>query len=370
MANRLAFSHQRVRVPTSLPTVANAPERESDQSMNMPYFLLLDANVWVAERLLQSSIGGALLYAVTGAGAAIALPEIVETETTIILQRQCEEAVLAISKAVRLLRQISQQQSYYTAPSEEALAQGIARRWRELDGLLKRQAFTHDTAKAALERVMTGTPPAGPNNEQFRDCCIWEVAISLAATGPVHLVTRDTAFFENRNVKQGLARQLRAELEEKNLSVEIHPTPADFLDRVGAAHRIPDEQEIGTAIEAAVRSVAYEKVSAEERNLTLELASPPIIKGYATPKPSTIAVSFEIRYKATPTSGREAKGRLPYELQLEGSCSYDPSNKSVSEISIRSWSQSLPGHGSGSTTSYSSGYFEQLTAKGQYRLIE
>ena len=32
-----------------------------------PYYVLLDANVWVAERLLQSSIGSALLYALTGA---------------------------------------------------------------------------------------------------------------------------------------------------------------------------------------------------------------------------------------------------------------------------------------------------------------
>jgi hypothetical protein len=49
--------------------------------MDPPYFLLLDANVWVTERLLRSSIGSALLYAVTGAGALIGLPEIVETET-------------------------------------------------------------------------------------------------------------------------------------------------------------------------------------------------------------------------------------------------------------------------------------------------
>jgi hypothetical protein len=57
-----------------------------------PCCLILDANVWVAERLLQSSIGSALLYAVTSAGAIIALPEVVELEINEVLTAQAEGA--------------------------------------------------------------------------------------------------------------------------------------------------------------------------------------------------------------------------------------------------------------------------------------
>ena len=52
--------------------------RKLVMSAPQPFFVLLDANIWVAERLLQSSIGSALLYALTGANASILLPEVVE----------------------------------------------------------------------------------------------------------------------------------------------------------------------------------------------------------------------------------------------------------------------------------------------------
>jgi hypothetical protein len=39
-----------------------------------PYYVVLDANIWVAERLLHSSIGSAFLYAVTRAKSSILLP--------------------------------------------------------------------------------------------------------------------------------------------------------------------------------------------------------------------------------------------------------------------------------------------------------
>jgi hypothetical protein len=50
-----------------------------------PYYVLLDSNVWVAERLLQSSIGSALLYALARTKSSILLPEVVELEIARIL---------------------------------------------------------------------------------------------------------------------------------------------------------------------------------------------------------------------------------------------------------------------------------------------
>lgn len=39
-------------------------------SQEAPYSVILDANIWVAERLLQTSIGSAVLYALTFARAS------------------------------------------------------------------------------------------------------------------------------------------------------------------------------------------------------------------------------------------------------------------------------------------------------------
>ncbi len=58
-----------------------------------PYYVVVDANIWIAERLLQSSIGSAFLYAVTGAKSAILLPEVVELEISRVLPDMAERAV-------------------------------------------------------------------------------------------------------------------------------------------------------------------------------------------------------------------------------------------------------------------------------------
>jgi hypothetical protein len=58
-----------------------------------PYYVLVDANVWVEKRLLKSSIGSAFLYAVTGAKSAFLLPEVVELEIARVLLDLAERAV-------------------------------------------------------------------------------------------------------------------------------------------------------------------------------------------------------------------------------------------------------------------------------------
>jgi hypothetical protein len=94
-----------------------------------PFHVLLDANVWVAERLLQSAIGGALLYALTGARATIVLPEVVELEVNRVLPELAEKAAAAIGREASLLRQLSGHNLFFTGPSAVAIKDGIKDRW-------------------------------------------------------------------------------------------------------------------------------------------------------------------------------------------------------------------------------------------------
>jgi hypothetical protein len=105
------------------------------------YFVVLDSNVWVAERLLQTSMGGALLYALAGSGAFIGLPQVVEMEVNRVLEDQGEKAVGDLRKSFALLRQLSGHQMALTAPSVEAIREGVMERWTQLAGLLTRRSF-------------------------------------------------------------------------------------------------------------------------------------------------------------------------------------------------------------------------------------
>src|SRR6266480_3535819 len=126
-----------------------------------PYYVVIDTNLWIKERLLQSSV--------TGAKSSILLPEVVELEIAWVLSELAEQAVGRIKSDLSLLRQLSGQDATVAAPSALAIEEGIRERWKQLGGLLVRVPFTLDQAKPALRRVIRKMPPSGSNNEQFCD---------------------------------------------------------------------------------------------------------------------------------------------------------------------------------------------------------
>jgi hypothetical protein len=326
-------------------------------SESQSFYVLLDANVWVAERLLQSSIGGALLYALTGANASILLPEVVELEVNRVLPELAEKAVTVIRRETSLLQQLSGHKLLFTGPTVEAIADGIRDRWEKLDGLLERAAFTQDQARAALHRVIRKAPPSGENNEQFRDSCIWETAKVAASRRTVHLVTADLAFFESRNRSGGLATALRQELAETGSEIRAYFDLKDFLAVLAPTTPSIDEEAIGRGIVEAVMPRARE-IAADQKNFRLALDDAsfelgrtlrPRIRGYATPKPSLIAISFELMFDLKPTARMASRvgenEPVPEgELRLGGVCSFDPNAMAISDVEVREWSVSLKGH--------------------------
>jgi len=321
---------------------------------NKEYFVLLDANVWVAERLLQSSIGSAVLYALAESKAFIGLPEVVELEVNDVLRALAEKAVTNIANASSLLRHLSGQRLHYTAPTVAAISDGIAERWRLLDGVLQRIPFSHDHARSALNRVISKVSPSGENNEQFRDCCIWEAALQLARERTVYLVSNDYAFYDGRTRTNGLAPALRAEVERSGAQVVLCPNLRDFLSRAEQTVAALDERAIETAIVAAVSTRAGELLK-EQGGDHFELGEliRTRIDGYATPRPSLVAVSFSVTFGLTHI---EAKGsreeREKVTMTVSGLCSYEPRTHEVSDIEVREWDQRATGTG-GSWGSFS-----------------
>jgi hypothetical protein len=316
-----------------------------------PYYVVLDTNVWVTERLLQSSLGSAVLFALTGGHTLIGLPEVVEIEVKSVLSKQAEEAVEGLRKNTQLLSQLSGQRARHQVPTSEAIQEGIAQRWAQLGGILKRIPFSLEQAKAALRRVLEKRPPSGVNNEQFRDCCIWETSFELSAEGPVHLVTNDSAFYESRDRSRGLlAEPLRQELALSGREVRIYPSVGDLLERIDTAVLVLDEATISAAIVRAATPRARQ-IAVKESRRRFELGGllRTRISGYATPKPSVVAVYFQVNFELSQV-GTQTDDDDKATLRIGGSCSYDPNLNEVSEIEIEEWLISLP-HGVDGRTS-------------------
>ena len=147
------------------------------------------------------------------------------------------------------------------------MEEGLQRRWVELAGLLERRPFSLELARAALRRVIENIPPSGQNNEQFPDCCIWEASVDLAADCPVHLVSDDSASYENRERSKGLADVLSKEVEHGGRAIRVYPTVRVLLARIDRPIAVVDEPTIAAAIVRAVTPKARE-VAADHATLT------------------------------------------------------------------------------------------------------
>ncbi len=345
------MSHNKYKTESLLylddPVVSPDPVKEE---LEAPYFLILDTNAWVTERMLQSAVGNAILYALTADNAVIVLPEIVETEVGLVLGRLAGKATEDIRKNAELLRQISgHRKLLHPVPTINAIQDGIAKRWRELDGAIVRAPFDIEQARAALRRVLDHSPPSGENNEQFRDCCIWATALEFARTRTVHLVTSDSAFYR-KGGKTEIAEALQRELEEIKLDIKLHQSVERFLEKVskGTIQELERNlicEAILEAVTPRAREIASERASSRTgRTFELGEMKTLAINGYATPKQSVVAVTFEISFNLNlfERDGQE-ESRLETNLSLEGSCSYDPGRHETSEVIIRSWSQSVKG---------------------------
>jgi len=333
-------------------------------SSSIPSCVVLDANVWVAERLLQSSIGSAFLYALTSTGASLGLPETVELEVNAVLLAEAEKAVEGLRKSARLLRQLSGQKTLHQAPTAEKIQEGIMRRWAELGGLLEKTPFSFELAKSALTRVIEKRPPCGENNEQFRDCCLWEAVLERSKTGTVHLVTNDGAFYESRDRSRGLEKRLCEEVVAKHCDIRIYSNIREFLSCMEKPVAVLDESAISTTIVDAVSSDARQLVAKHSDSYALASAYERRISGYATPKPSIIAISFEVWFNLRRTKSRNM--RTPNKdgrLRVAGVCSYDPKQGTVSDVEVREWSMWTDDGGGIAQTQTS---FSDLSEKSRY----
>jgi hypothetical protein len=256
-------------------------------------------------------------------------------EVNTVLSQQAAQHIESFRKSSTFLRQLSGQNSLHALPTMQAIEEGLQRRWHELSGLIERRPLNLEVMKAALRRVIAKTPPSGPNNEQFRDCCLWEASIALAADRPVHLVSNDSAFYENRDRTKGLADQMREETERAGRDVRVSTSVRDLMERIGQSVAVIDEPMIASAIVSAVMPRARSLAATHAALHQIEGRPRTRIKGYATPKPSQVAVSFEVTFPLKRIDPLESESDLgPAMIRVGGTCSYDPISGNVFEVEI------------------------------------
>lgn len=254
--------------------------------------VVLDANIWISQRMLRSSLGAALLYALHQAEGKILLPDTVEKEIVTGTVRDGEKSVDQIKKGFVTIQTLVGRRPDYTLPSASDFEQHVYQRLKELDKLLYRVDCNINHYQSAIERVISKQAP-NATREQYRDTLLWEV-VAECAKEEVHFITNDADFFQDKNFSKGLAHELKTELQKNNTAIFVYQKLDEFLSKTNKTITSPNYVELSALLNQAIISQVKEQV--DDRGWDLGELEQHEIKAFLTEKQDNLALSFTLIY--------------------------------------------------------------------------
>ncbi len=287
--------------------------------------VVLDANVWLKERLLRSAAGVALLYAIHRIDARILLPVSTRREIHIGVERDGLGAVAKIERGLRMVQKLTGARPAIHIPSAEMFRRGAEERLDELSNLLLPTEVADKHPAAALDRVITHRAPAR-TSEQFRDCVLWECIIDQDKD--CLLVTSDEDFLDKSSGRHSLASELHDEAKGR---IKVFATVDDLLRAIQPQVPQVDTEHIVTLIARETETVLEDLSSHQSWTLGPRVCA--VLELFLTERLGTITVFFELKFKAL--HGLDLDDEIVEEgiAQVSGQCLFSEM-QGISELRI------------------------------------
>jgi hypothetical protein len=195
-----------------------------------------------------------------------------------------------------------------------------------------RPEITQDHARGALKRINGASPPNGPKNQQAKDSLLWEACIELSEKHHVSLITRDTAFFLDRDPKKGLARNLASEPAVELGQLTVFPSVESFLKSVLPDRSTQDAYDIERLIEELSRQYYGEK----RRHRHAKLMPGKVrFRGFPNSDHTVLTIAFTALFPAQ----YDWQAALGY-VVFEGECSFNKDSNSIGNFQIHQYTES------------------------------
>src|SRR5947207_10352468 len=123
-------------------------------------FVVLDANVWIKERLFRSAVGVAFLNIISRTSLWIGLPEIVRRELLAGVVRLGNDAVNKIAPNLATIQMIVGEKPPYHLPEPQGFESAVNMRLAELAHHIVPFETSEFAVEAALARVIGHRPPS------------------------------------------------------------------------------------------------------------------------------------------------------------------------------------------------------------------
>jgi hypothetical protein len=290
--------------------------------------IVFDTNVWISDLALTSSVGSAVRFYLREQKARIGLPEVIRLETEVHLRRTLNQHIHEIQSSHRQLLAVFGRLKEVVLPTVEEVEALIGQVFSTLGVSIEEIPFSIESAKASLIRTVKKLPPSD-RNQQFKDGVVWEDCLKMLENETVFLVSNDKAFYQEHRFDQGLADELKQELEGKPNRFEIFPELGSLLSRIGT----------GFQIESAVLIAAYCDLHGERmqdmaarHSFALEGEPTAKIDVFVTENPSALYVNFTIELPCVDAS---EEGRTGARIVARGEGTYDTDAKKFLELANR-----------------------------------
>ena len=295
--------------------------------------VLLDANIWIAEHLLRSALGAALIFALKRSNGKILLPRVTEQEAVKGIVKVGEAAISQVRKSFLTIQSIVGRIPEYEPPSHEEIEGHAMSRLAELSAFITTIESSLAVYDAALARVLQGRPP-NKRNEQFRDSMVWETLLQQDPGTPIYFVTRDTDFFEGPGLDSALAHELTQEIIERQLEVRVHRTVEHLLSSLNGSVLKADTAEIRAALVVALEK---ELLSVSQTcRYDLQAFRDGTVEVFLTEDHNVLAVSFEFTYDIANLIGPDDTLEQAATLTVKGNASYSIDAKAISQVRLGS----------------------------------
>jgi hypothetical protein len=287
--------------------------------------VVFDSNIWLAELGLRSAAGAATRFFLNHYEAQLAIPEVVRREVQQKLRMLLSGHLDTIRSSHRQLLAVFGSLKELVLPTPAELDAKIDELFSALEVATRDVPFTFETAKSALDKTISKTPPCDKSQE-FKDAAIWADCLSLLAEAPLILVTEDKAFYQDRDYRKGLANSLAVEAASYRHPLTLLPHLTDLLQRIRAPIALNEDHLAQSFLEAQNETVSRMLEASgfelgERQSLSYNL--------FATENTSQLFLTFEIVYSCHDLRNGERVNGI---LELKGDGQYNPQTYTYSSL--------------------------------------
>ena len=274
-------------------------------------YVVLDSNVWIAELGLRSSLGAAVRFYRKQHGATLVIPEVVRLESERNLRNLLAEHVASIHRSHNSLLSVFGSLREVVLPTAEDIDHVVNSLFSEIGIPFEDVGFSLESARSSFLKTIDKVAPSD-KSQQFKDGVLWADCVNLLRNDDVHLVTEDKAFFEGRDYRQGLARQLADEISTASHALSLHPKLQDLLNVIHAPVNISAVELLQGFLNSYGESVNR---MLQRMGFSLGEVSSESIRPFATEDPGLLYVEFELVVECNPAVD---DGRQDGKLLLRG----------------------------------------------------